>query len=148
MKTNLKRFFMIGIVSIITVISFAIPTNAYAKGDANRDGKLNVQDAVYIAQMLSKGKANELPDEADYNSDSKVNIKDAVDIAKKISQGASSKTTTVKQTTAKGIPSVVYITPTGKKYHYSSTCNGGTYTAIKYADAIKKGYTPCKKCVS
>lgn len=41
----------------------------------------------------------------------------------------------------------VYITPTGKRYHYNSSCNGGTYTASTLAYALQKGLTPCDKCV-
>lgn len=41
----------------------------------------------------------------------------------------------------------VYVTKTGKRYHYSSTCNGGTYIASTLAEAKARGLTPCKKCV-
>lgn len=41
----------------------------------------------------------------------------------------------------------VYITPTGKKYHYSKSCGSGNYIAITLEEAEKKGYKPCKKCV-
>lgn len=41
----------------------------------------------------------------------------------------------------------VYVTRTGKKYHYSSTCNGGTYTASTLSRALARGLTPCNKCV-
>lgn len=41
----------------------------------------------------------------------------------------------------------IYITRTGKHYHYDSTCNGGTYWAVPYETAIGFGLTPCDKCV-
>ena len=41
----------------------------------------------------------------------------------------------------------VYVTKTGKKYHYSNTCNGGTYYASTLADALNRGLTACSKCV-
>lgn len=41
----------------------------------------------------------------------------------------------------------IYITPTGKKYHYDGRCNGGTYTESTLDQALKLGLTPCKKCV-
>lgn len=41
----------------------------------------------------------------------------------------------------------VYITRTGSKYHYDSSCNGGTYYAVKLSEATAKGLTPCAKCV-
>ncbi|MEG2001247.1 MAG: copper amine oxidase N-terminal domain-containing protein [Evtepia sp.] len=42
---------------------------------------------------------------------------------------------------------IIYITKSGKKYHYDSTCNGGTYFESTLSAALKKGLTPCQKCV-
>ncbi len=41
----------------------------------------------------------------------------------------------------------IYITQHGKRYHYDSTCNGGTYWQVPYDTAIGFGLTPCDKCV-
>lgn len=41
----------------------------------------------------------------------------------------------------------IYITRTGKHYHYDPTCNGGTYWEVPYETAIGFGLTPCDKCV-
>lgn len=41
----------------------------------------------------------------------------------------------------------IYITKTGKHYHYDPQCNGGTYWAVPYETAIGFGLTPCDKCV-
>lgn len=41
----------------------------------------------------------------------------------------------------------VYVTKTGKRYHYSSSCNGGQYYASALSDALARGLTPCNKCV-
>lgn len=41
----------------------------------------------------------------------------------------------------------IYVTKSGKKYHYSSTCNGGTYYEATLAEAMGRGLTPCDKCV-
>lgn len=41
----------------------------------------------------------------------------------------------------------VYITKSGSKYHYDSTCNGGTYWEVPYDTAIGMGLEPCSKCV-
>lgn len=38
-------------------------------------------------------------------------------------------------------------TETGEHYHYSSTCNGGTYYEATLAEAMGRGLTPCDKCV-
>ncbi|MDD6276570.1 MAG: hypothetical protein PUB20_07095 [Clostridia bacterium] len=40
---------------------------------------------------------------------------------------------------------IVYITPTGKKYHLSKSCAGKNAVAVKYNLAVKE-YEPCKKC--
>ena len=40
----------------------------------------------------------------------------------------------------------VYITPTGKRYHYDNNCNGGTYMESTLDKALSMGLTPCKKC--
>lgn len=41
----------------------------------------------------------------------------------------------------------VYITRTGSKYHYDSTCNGGTYWPVPFETATGMGLEPCDKCV-
>ncbi len=41
----------------------------------------------------------------------------------------------------------IYITRTGKRYHYDNHCNGGTYFPSTLEQARAKGLTPCKKCV-
>lgn len=40
----------------------------------------------------------------------------------------------------------VYITPTGKRYHYLSSCAGENGYTVSLNNAIASGYTPCKKC--
>ena len=42
----------------------------------------------------------------------------------------------------------IYITPTGKRYHYDSKCNGGTYNESTLDKAKELGLTPCGKCVA
>ena len=41
----------------------------------------------------------------------------------------------------------IYVMETGDKYHYSGTCNGGTYYEATLAEAMGRGLTPCDKCV-
>lgn len=41
----------------------------------------------------------------------------------------------------------IYVTKTGKKYHFSGTCNGGTYYEATLAEAMGRGLEPCDKCV-
>ena len=43
---------------------------------------------------------------------------------------------------------IVYIKPTGKRYHQTKNCKGlkkaKKIIAIEKSEAIKRGYTPCK----
>ena len=55
-------------------------------------------------------------------------------------QNKNTQTVSKKSTT-------VYVTPTGERYHYSGSCNGGTYIASTLEKALARGLTPCKKCV-
>lgn len=41
----------------------------------------------------------------------------------------------------------IYVTATGGRYHYSGSCNGGTYYEATLAEATGRGLTPCDKCV-
>lgn len=41
----------------------------------------------------------------------------------------------------------IYVTKTGKRYHYDNHCNGGTYYLSTLSDALARGLTPCNKCV-
>lgn len=50
-------------------------------------------------------------------------------------------------TSSESTSRTVYITKTGKKYHYSSTCNGGKYYRSTLQEALSRGLTPCNKCV-
>lgn len=42
---------------------------------------------------------------------------------------------------------IVYITATGKRYHYENPCGRGKYTPTSLANAKRIGLTPCEKCV-
>lgn len=41
----------------------------------------------------------------------------------------------------------IYITPTGKRYHFDNKCNRGTYYEASLAKAIGQGLTPCERCI-
>lgn len=69
-------------------------------------------------------------------------------------KNASTKSTSSSNTLKSNIPTknitdssrTVYITPTGKRYHYRSTCGGKNSTSTTLNNAIARGLTPCKKC--
>lgn len=66
---------------------------------------------------------------------------------------ASKQTTTQTNALTTALPGTtatvktVYVTPTGKKYHYDGRCNGGKYTLDTLDNALKRGLEPCEKCV-
>lgn len=41
----------------------------------------------------------------------------------------------------------IYVTPTGKRYHYLATCAGENAIETTLENAISQGKTPCKTCV-
>lgn len=40
----------------------------------------------------------------------------------------------------------VYVTETGRKYHYDNNYGNGTYYESTLQAALNRGLTPCKKC--
>lgn len=42
---------------------------------------------------------------------------------------------------------IIYITPTGRRYHYDNHCNGGTYIESTLEEALSRNLTPCNRCV-
>ena len=61
--------------------------------------------------------------------------------AKKTTTSSASSTSSNNQNSQ-----TVYVTPTGKRYHLSSTCGGKNSTATTLDNAKSMGLTPCKKC--
>lgn len=41
---------------------------------------------------------------------------------------------------------MVYVTNSGKKYHFSQSCGGINSTAVGLEEAEQRGYEPCKRC--
>ncbi len=74
--------------------------------------------------------------------------KTTTETTRKQTTTAKRTTTTKKQTTTKkNIGATVYITPNGKKYHYSKNCAGKNAMA-RDLDDVQGNYGPCKKCAS
>lgn len=60
-----------------------------------------------------------------------------------------SETTTPKitqQQAESAYSGIVYITKSGKKYHFSYTCGGNEYYECTLEQALKRGLEPCKRC--
>jgi hypothetical protein len=66
---------------------------------------------------------------------------------KKFYSAWSSKKSVKTSSSSSSKSKTVYITATGKCYHYDSKCGNGKYYKSTYAEAKKKGLKPCKKCV-
>lgn len=64
-------------------------------------------------------------------------------------QGAAEQTApqSASADTSKENSRTVYITKTGKKYHYANPCGKGTYYPCSLAEAQSRGLEPCGKCV-
>lgn len=66
--------------------------------------------------------------------------------AQKAAEEAAAQQAAQQQQQSQSNGRTVYITPTGKRYHYDNHCNDGTYIPSTLAEAQAKGLTPCKKC--
>ena len=58
---------------------------------------------------------------------------------------SSGSTEVVPPTSTEG--RTIYITSSGKRYHYDNRCNGGTYYPSTLEEAQRLNLTPCNKCV-
>ena len=134
----LAAVFMSNVETIDTTLKTSISAARSLKGDLSGNGKIDLYDAIEISKYIMGLRTLTHTQEiiADYNYDGSVNLYDAIAISKHIMDSKPA------------VPSVVYYTKTGKCYHYSNTCNGGTYYACTYNEAIKKGLKPCNKCVN
>lgn len=60
---------------------------------------------------------------------------------------ASKTSSSTSQTSSnKSNGQTVYVTPTGKRYHYSPSCGGKNSSATTLSNAKSRGLTPCQKC--
>lgn len=61
---------------------------------------------------------------------------------------APAASTSITRTKSASAPAVVmvYVTPSGKRYHDSARCAGYDPDCIPLSEAKSKGYTPCKTC--
>lgn len=64
----------------------------------------------------------------------------------KTTQSTTKITTTVQE--VQEYSRTVYITPTGKRYHFSSSCGGKNSYAVSIESAKSQGLTPCQKCAN
>ncbi|MBR5479531.1 MAG: DNA/RNA non-specific endonuclease [Clostridia bacterium] len=74
-----------------------------------------------------------------------------IDYATGKSSGGGSSSSQVSTPSAPSTPATggnVYRTPSGKKYHLSSTCGGKNSYEVTLQQALSAGLTPCSKCAA
>ncbi len=114
------------------------------------------QNAEQLAKYVYRGS-----DTADSDS-TKANIEqvgksiDTIEQAKVAAEKAAAEKAAAEQSEASNSTDTssteensrtVYITETGKKYHYANPCGRGTYYPCTLAQAQARGLEPCGKCV-
>ena len=137
-----KRSFISGFLFALTLVSL-ISSAAATIGRQTAELDYNDIDVTLNGQAVVLADANGNPVEPfAINGTTYLPVR-AIANALGLTVGWNQDTTTVTLTA----PKSTYITRTGKKYHFDSTCNGGTYWEVPYDSAIGMGLTPCDKCV-
>lgn len=101
------------------------------------------QDAEQLVKYVYRG-----ADTADSDS-TKASMEQIQHTIAAMQQGAAEQTAqqSASTDTSKENSRTVYITKTGKKYHYANPCGKGTYYPCSLAEAQSRGLEPCGKCV-
>lgn len=101
------------------------------------------QDAEQLVKYVYRG-----ADTADSDS-TKASMEQIQHTIAAMQQGAAEQPAqqSASTDTSKENSRTVYITKTGKKYHYANPCGKGTYYPCSLAEAQSRGLEPCGKCV-
>lgn len=101
------------------------------------------QDAEQLVKYVYRG-----ADTADSDS-TKASMEQIQHTITAMQQGAAEQTAqqSASTGTSKENSRTVYVTKTGKKYHYANPCGKGTYYPCSLAEAQSRGLEPCGKCV-
>ena len=101
------------------------------------------QDAEQLVKYVYRG-----ADTADSDS-TKASMEQIQHTIAAMQQSAAEQTAqqSASTDTSKENSRTVYITKTGKKYHYANPCGKGTYYPCSLAEAQSRGLEPCGKCV-
>ena len=101
------------------------------------------QDAEQLVKYVYRG-----ADTTDSDS-TKTSMEQIQHTIAAMQQGAAEQTApqSASADTSKENSRTVYITKTGKKYHYANPCGKGTYYPCSLAEAQSRGLEPCGKCV-
>lgn len=101
------------------------------------------QDAEQLVKYVYRG-----ADTVDSDS-TKASMEQIQHTIATMQQGAAEQTAqqSASTDTSKENSRTVYVTKTGKKYHYANPCGRGTYYPCSLAEAQSRGLEPCGKCV-
>ncbi|MBO5370160.1 MAG: hypothetical protein J6B23_05735 [Clostridia bacterium] len=81
------------------------------------------------------------------NAQNRNSSADSIDNAEKAKNNQTDESDISSSDESVDASSRVYITPSGKKYHFNSGCAGKNSVETTLAEALNKNLTPCKKCV-
>lgn len=113
-------------------------------GNPEKEDYCNLgQDAEQLVKYVYRG-----TDTADSDS-SKASMEQIQHTIATMQQSAAEQTAqqSASTDTSKENSRTVYVTKTGKKYHYANPCGKGTYYPCSLAEAQSRGLEPCGKCV-
>lgn len=122
-------------------------------GNPEKEDYCNLgQDAEQLVKYVYRGTDTADSDHSKSNIEQIRKSIDAIEQAKAAAaeQAAAEQSETSNSSdtaSSKENSRTVYITKTGKKYHYANPCGKGTYYPCSLAEAQSRGLEPCGKCV-
>ncbi len=131
----MKRVAVLFLLALV-VFSFTCCQSGYALENPDNSEKVKIFDEPMEVSQEQSGES-----EVQQATTEKPESTESDTVQSKISKPQNE--TPTDKTTDDG---TVYITPTGKRYHLSSTCGGKNSTATTLEDALNSGFTPCGRC--
>lgn len=135
--------------SINTSNSVENSNSEITNSDKNQEENHSNTASTYNANQNTKNNnTNSNTKNINANTNTKSSNTKTTQSSTKKNTATSTKKTTTQSTSAttKDNSRTVYVTPTGKRYHYISTCGGKNSTASTLNKAKARGLTPCQKC--
>ena len=133
------------VLAFFVIVANLPANNANQNYDKNNAIETTSKINTNITNVLNETNAsitnintNEISTNKELESNNSTSINTSTSTKKTTTQSTSATTTDNSRT--------VYVTPTGKRYHYISTCGGKNSTASTLNKAKARGLTPCQKC--
>lgn len=150
---NTDKKIIVGCIALLVVILLICAIGAAIENNGYEE-TTNETTTVYVSETTTKEETTESVTETteniadttekttlkEKNTESTTEIETVVGVV-----DVESETEKIESTTKKKNGRIVYITPTGEKYHCSSSCAGKNAMEREYDD-IEGVYDPCKKC--